>query len=60
MDAEKKNRAEAERLHGGGSPREGAETHAAVQRIATFAAAASREHLTLEVRQLYERNPWTV
>jgi 2-methylcitrate dehydratase len=56
MDAEIKNRAEAERSHDDVSPREGAEARAAVERIATFAAAARREHLTPAVRQLYKRN----
>jgi 2-methylcitrate dehydratase len=56
MDAEMKNRAEAERSHDDVSPREGAETRVAVQLIATFAAAARREHLTPEIRELYKRN----
>lgn len=56
MDAKKRIALRPKDFHDGVSPREGAENHPAVQRIATFAAAASREHLTPEVRQLYKRN----
>ena len=56
MDSKLNDNLGTERAQHETSHRDVIETHTAVKRIATFAAAARREHLTREIRQLYKRN----
>ena len=56
MDSKLNDNLGADRAQHEISHRDVIETHTTVKRIATFAAAARREHLTREIRQLYKRN----